>query len=220
MISIFLDKISNLATNIFSYLFGKDDVRVKSIINIDLSTLKKISKLRMTENGIYYAFDYNNKIISDSIHYIKNKNIKIVAEKISLILADLLLEELADERMISGPTDFVMISIPTSHKHWLRRGFNPSETIATCLSKHMNIKYVSNVLVKSRETPEQKTLKRSSRLVNVINSMEINLDNNDLSHKSVIVIDDIVTTGATLNEAKRVLKSCGVKRIICVALAH
>ena len=73
--------------------------------------------------------------------------------------------------------------------------------------------------MKNRETKRQTTLKRSERLSNVKNSFGV-LDAKNISGKNIIIIDDVVTTGATLREAKKVLIHAGARKVLCVAIAH
>jgi competence protein ComFC len=85
----------------------------------------------------------------------------------------------------------------------------------------LSIPFLRNTLIKTRSTVPQKTLRRYERLRNIKNSMGINKrDIEKIKDKCVIVIDDIMTTGATIKEAKRVLQKHGAKKIMSVVLAH
>jgi competence protein ComFC len=77
-----------------------------------------------------------------------------------------------------------------------------------------------NILIKKIDTPHQAQIHdRSHRLKNVVGSFA--LKNSDMINgKNIILIDDITTTGATLSEARKVLKKSGAKKIIAFTVAH
>lgn len=78
--------------------------------------------------------------------------------------------------------------------------------------------YAPDALVRTRPTPEQQKLSRTQRLINLKNSMQAN--RNIVAHRACVVIDDVKTTGATLNEAARALKEAGASRVHTIALAQ
>ncbi len=137
------------------------------------------------------------------------------------ILVDILLEELSEREVLNNFTSPLLVSIPSTKDHIYKRGYNPSEVITKEISGLTLIPYIPNIILKSRHTPAQKTLSRYERLKNVKNSMSINTRHQDkIKNRCVIVIDDIMTTGATLKEAKRVLLKAGARKIMGVVLAH
>jgi competence protein ComFC len=120
----------------------------------------------------------------------------------------------------------ILIPIPLSTQRRRERGFNQNELVINAilkLDKESNNNYFECdfiSLIKSRHTvPQSKTKSRKERLVNVQNCFEA-VDNSKIMGREVILIDDVVTTGTTVKEAMKVLKSAGVKSVKCVALAH
>lgn len=110
---------------------------------------------------------------------------------------------------------FVFIPIPLHKKKFRTRGFNQAELIAMELSENLaryNIKTTvdSNFLLRTINTKPQKKLNANQRLKNISHAFEVSEPNKYLS---VILIDDIMTSGATLNEAARILKKAGVKKV-------
>ena len=84
-------------------------------------------------------------------------------------------------------------------------------------TKNLNVK-IEDLLIKTKENKIQHTLPRVERLKNPIGVYNIN-DKASISGKTVLLVDDIVTTGSTLSECCRILKKNGVKDIYCVTIA-
>ena len=89
----------------------------------------------------------------------------------------------------------------------MRRGFNQSSLLASELSRLSEITY-QNLLARIRWTSPQTHLKRKDRLKNLRKSFRIK-KNIDLQNKNIMLLDDVITTGATLEACVRVLMNAG-----------
>ena len=79
----------------------------------------------------------------------------------------------------------------------------------------------SDILYKKKETEKQsKTKKKEERLENLKDSFGVRPEIKDISGRTILLVDDVTTTGATFREVVRTLKSAGAKYILCYALAH
>ena len=102
-------------------------------------------------------------------------------------------------------TDFdVIIPIPMTKKRFAERGYNQSELIAKRLSELLNIPLETNVLVKVKNTERQSRLPMHKREANIRGAFTL-YNKERIFHKRVLLVDDIVTTGATMREASRLL---------------
>jgi predicted amidophosphoribosyltransferase len=82
------------------------------------------------------------------------------------------------------------------------------------------VSYEPRILQKSKQTPQQEGLTRERRQINVIGSFGINRNYAQLlQNKKIVLIDDVFTTGATVNECSRVLKKHGAATVTVVTLA-
>lgn len=113
--------------------------------------------------------------------------------------------------------EYIITYIPLSKKSKKARGFNQCEYIARKISRDLCIE-ASEVLIKGRETKEQKTLKKDERYENIKDAFKLK-DGVNLEECNIILIDDVTTTGATINEAYRLLKKSKVKEIKLLTLA-
>ena len=100
-----------------------------------------------------------------------------------------------------------------SYKRKLKRGYNQSELLAKELGRKLEIKVIKT-LEKSKNTKVQSTLKEEEREDNVKNAFSF-LENIEIRNKNIVLVDDILTTGSTVNSASRILKQNGANKI-CV----
>ena len=112
--------------------------------------------------------------------------------------------------------------VPMKKSEQRERGYNQSQLLAFEFSKISSIRSL-NLLCKTANIPSQTTLPYEKRLANVKGAYEIRentLKNLKANHdKGIILIDDVLTTGSTLNECARQLKEAGFKRVIGLVLA-
>ncbi len=111
-----------------------------------------------------------------------------------------------------------LVPIPS---HWHKqniRGFNQAELLGEKLAKKMGWKFLPNLLIKTRPTPPQVGLKGASRRQNLDGVFSLN--SGFKIPNSVLLFDDVFTTGSTLKEASKVLKVAGVKKVWCLTLAR
>jgi predicted amidophosphoribosyltransferase len=106
-----------------------------------------------------------------------------------------------------------------------KRGYNHSAVIARTIvefGRHdgLDIEMREDILIKRREVPQQaRTRGKEERAKNV--ESVFGLQNGEYLHeKTVILIDDVITTGATITEARRALKAMHPKRVLAIAVAH
>ncbi|MEZ0537214.1 ComF family protein [Caldicellulosiruptoraceae bacterium PP1] len=113
----------------------------------------------------------------------------------------------------------IIVPVPISRKRFLKRGYNHSELLAMKLSKLLKTRYV-NVLIRTKDTKPFYKLKKEQREKEIRNSIVINKRYIDLiKDKNVLLIDDIFTTGATLNECSRILKENGAQKVFAAVIA-
>lgn len=129
------------------------------------------------------------------------------------ILSKFLLEIINKEN-INGD---IICYVPMTKKSIKKRGFNQCKVIANNISFYTNIE-VSNCIKKVKDTREQKTLSKEERNINVKGVFAISNDS-DIKGKNVILIDDVMTTGATVNECKNILKKSGANKIFILTIA-
>ncbi len=112
----------------------------------------------------------------------------------------------------------VITWIPVSAQRRRERGYDQSELLAKCVGDYLGVPVVP-ILRKTGDNKPQSSLDTSARAANVIGMYEICSDAPDITGKTVLLIDDILTTGATAREAAFVLDSVRPRRICCLFAA-
>jgi ComF family protein len=112
----------------------------------------------------------------------------------------------------------VLVPIPMPLIRKYIRGYNQSEHIARILSQQLQVPVDMGILKRLRSPKRQVTLKtKSERIKNQRQSFVVN---KTVSLLDIILIDDVTTTGATLQEARDLLLSLGAKSVRAITLAH
>ena len=110
-----------------------------------------------------------------------------------------------------------LVPIPLSRKRYIKRGYNQAELISNELSKRIGVPVDADLLVRAKNTKPQKNLSVEERENNLKRAFKIG--RNDVSLKTVVLIDDIYTTGSTIDSAAGCLKEYGVKGVYFVVLS-
>lgn len=165
---------------------------------------KKI--VRVKENHNIISYGYYSGVMKKLILEFKYKKDFICGD----ILSDYLFE-LIEENNIKADAIFF---IPSSKKSLKERGFNQCEFMANKISDKLNIPVYKDI-IKIKNIKEQKTLSKEDRLKNVQGAFGV-ISNRNIMNKNIILIDDVVTTGATLFECEKLLinnGACSIKML-------
>jgi len=115
-----------------------------------------------------------------------------------------------------------IIPVPIHEKKKKERGYNQAELLANTLSNYLSIPTFSSILIRSVYTTPQKELSPRERLSNLSQAFYVNPDFQASCHflKTVLLVDDIYTTGATLEACTRILKKYGVETVytLCICI--
>ncbi|MDD5769351.1 MAG: phosphoribosyltransferase family protein [Candidatus Gracilibacteria bacterium] len=158
---------------------------------------------------------YKNKIIKKLIKDAKFYHRKDILQDLSIYLGNKLLSSIDEKN-----DEIVLISIPMFFWKKMLRGYNQSEVLIKSLADKFNIKYNFKIIKKIKSTKPQSHLSKIERLENLQNVFIFNKKElQKYKHKTFIIVDDVVSTGTTLNEIAKLLKQNGVKKIYGLCLA-
>lgn len=166
-----------------------------------------------------YYFSYARSLgeyrgsLKEIIHHYKFDNNVYLSQP----LADLMMKAI-NLKKIFGNIDAI-IAVPLHRKRKKARGFNQSYLIAKRVARKLEIKMERHVLYKRKDSLPQTNLPANKREKNVKGAFEVK-NVQKVKGKRILLIDDVMTTGATVNECARILKRAGSKDIIILTIAH
>ncbi len=166
-------------------------------------------------NKAFSGFHFKEEsIIQTLIHELKYQNKRSIGVFLGEVIGQL----------IKNDSDFltadVLVPVPL-HKIRLReRGYNQSELIAKGVSNATGIKVVGNLLVRARNTETQTKLDFEKRKENVKDAFFVSGKyKNFVIGKKVIIVDDVITTGSTINECAKALAMAGASKVFALSIA-
>lgn len=109
-----------------------------------------------------------------------------------------------------------LLPVPLHKKRKRGRGYNQAAVMAEVLGRRLGVPVDTKLVYRSSTTKPQKELSRKERKINVKNAFKIS--KNEIQYERVLLIDDIYTTGATLDSISEQLKAAGIKEIYCITL--
>ncbi|MEM7358537.1 MAG: ComF family protein [Pseudomonadota bacterium] len=157
----------------------------------------------------FYPFRYESPI-SDAIHRFKYGDRPQLAKPLGTVLA-------SEIREHGLPLPEILLPVPMHVSRLRKRGFNQSLQLCKQVATELSIPYSNGVLEKSRATPAQVGLSLRERRASIRDSFRIS---RNFTKKSVAVIDDVITTGSTVEEIAKILKRNGVNYVYIWGLAH
>lgn len=162
---------------------------------------------------LYYWGIYENKILRSALRRFKYHGTYRLADPFSDMLAELVKPDLYTFKENS-----LVIPIPAHEKRKSERGYNQAELLAQKFCEKTGLLLYTNILLKTKNTKSQTSLSGIERIFNVKNSFSVS--NPELiKNKKIILVDDIITTGATFSEASRVLKEAGALEVAGLVVA-
>ena len=147
------------------------------------------------------------------IHKLKYNGARYLLEDIKKII-----------RGASDITDYlenaILVPVPLHRRKLRERGFNQSRLIADCFAEVAGGIPVVEVLLRDRDTASQTRLNRRDRQRNVKNAFSLSKNTTLIESSKIIVVDDVFTTGHTLNACCRVLRGAGYEQLYVLTLGH
>lgn len=181
--------------------------RIDGFIGLCPQCKNSIKRATKKENSISYGF-YGG-VLKNLILKFKYENDFTAGN----ILSNFLIEIVKEQNIYAD----VICYVPMTKVSEKKRGFNQCRLMAKNLSNNINIPVI-NCIKKIKNTREQKTLTREERILNVKGAFKI-INSKYIKNKNIILIDDVMTTGATTDECRNILKKSGANKIIVLTIA-
>ncbi|OGN08771.1 MAG: hypothetical protein A3J46_04350 [Candidatus Yanofskybacteria bacterium RIFCSPHIGHO2_02_FULL_41_11] len=167
---------------------------------------------------IFVVSDYGNNKIKKLIKSYKYRFIRDLYRPIASLI-DKYLFWLSNKKQFNiFQNNPLLVPVPLNKYRLNWRGFNQAELIAQEIGRVMHFDLASSILIKIKSSPQADIEKRGERLANAIGKFEY--DGDQLNGREVILVDDVCTTGATLNECAKILKANGAGKVYSLVIAR
>lgn len=153
---------------------------------------------------LYYGI-YEGQL-KEAIHLLKFNGIKRLSMPLSFLFAELPIPR------VDG-----IVPVPLHKKRLLQRGFNQAAAISQSLSEKLKIPLMLHVLTKVIDTPPQIKVSGKERIKNVQDAYSVS---DEVEGLELLLVDDVITTGATVRECAKALMDAGAKDVSVIALAR
>lgn len=161
-------------------------------------------------SNIYYSANYN-RFLKEFIHGFKFNGKSYLYKPFSEIMIDTI-----KENNIHDNVDLICF-VPIHFRKEAIRGYNQTELLANYIGMAIDKPISKKNLVKSKWTKEQNQLTKLERSKNLKHSFKLR-DHDEIENKRILLVDDIITTGTTMEECAKVLMNGGAKEVIGLAL--
>ena len=195
-----------------------DAALARAIADDELAELMQPRTLP-TKPWVHVLWPYHDARVRAVIKAVKYYGEAQVAARVGVLAADYLLDVIADLTTLQGWRNVVLVPVPSSSKRLRERGYNQAARIAQAIAKNCDGVTYDESLLAREERVSQVRVMRSRRGANIKGAFyaphpEL------VKNKFIILIDDVVESGATLTDARRALLAAGARDVIALALAH
>ncbi len=161
------------------------------------------------------SVSYYQGVMRKCIHLLKyKKQVKLIQP-----LGNLMVNYLQENDTINIREINLIIPVPLFKGDYLKRGFNQSGLLAEYIADFFSISFTNNLLIKSRENVSQVGLSKTERENNVRHVYSVE-PSYKMDFNNILLIDDIFTTGATIEACCKELRKTGVKKLFVLTLAR
>lgn len=169
-------------------------------------------------NGLFSACDYKNPLAKKMLFLFKYEP---YIKNLGLPLANLIISHfaLAEKQEIFKNPEAIFMPVPLFKRKEKKRGYNQSAVLAKILSVYYQLPIQKNNLVKIKNTKSQTEFKKQEREQNIANVFAIK-NPGLINGKTIFLVDDVFTTGSTLEECAKTLKTNGAKKVYGIVVAR
>lgn len=169
--------------------------------------------------GLFSALSYKEKLLTR--HLIHQFKYEPYVKDLAKVLANLIIEHLIIAKKNTDEIwrDSVLVPVPLYKKKIKIRGYNQAEELAKELSKILQVPVIPDVLAKIKNTAPQMELKKDEREKNLLGSFIVK-NPSAIAQSKVFLVDDVYTTGLTMEECAKTLREAGAKQVWGIIIAR
>lgn len=215
--------MKQLISHLLALLFPQEkrSTCIQRLTANDIRSLVEREHPDRKERAIKGVLSYQHPVAQDLIWALKYEKSRHAATLCGELLYEELLEDISEIVTLSA-LPLLLIPVPLSYEREQERGYNQSRWIAECLAAKLGEQkgvLADTVLSRIRNTAIQTRLSREDRLRNVRGAFKV-VELGAIRNRDCLLIDDVVTTGSTLQEARDTLVKAGARSVSCIAVAY
>lgn len=171
---------------------------------------------------IHVAFSYKDPFIRKLIRKFKYSHLASIGKTFGMLLKDLCIEDFASWHELYPHIPLAIIPVPSSGTHTRSRGYNPSALIAKHMMDSVDIPHTIYMyaITKNPLIEAQSMINNRSKRLQNIKGAFILTDPQVIKGKYVVIVDDVTTTGGTIDEIKKLCMKAGAKKVSAYVVAH
>lgn len=177
-------------------------------------------KKRNSLSGVFVAVDYKSTIKKVVYSYKYEPYIYTLSDILSRLMYESFVQNEILQQVLMSSENVWITCVPLHEKRLKERGYNQSEKLGERLSESLNLRFNPKIMKRTRDTIPQFKLKKEERAKNIAGAFNLNVKyRGKLSGKTIFIVDDVFTSGATLRECGKLLKKEGAKEVYGLILS-
>lgn len=211
MISTIISSLTSIFFPTYCYICKKEGLQEQSICESCIAKLKPA--IDTPAPYVSSLFSFKDPAVKKIIHAIKYFHRKDLIAPLALKIAHKIAKK---ENMAT----YALVPIPMPKFRSYLRGYNHDEALVFAIAHHTKLSARTDILIRNPLKNKKRQVLTKSRSERLNNQHDMFIVHSDLAGMSIILIDDVATTGATLSEARRVLLQHGAGSVEAFTIAH
>lgn len=168
---------------------------------------------------IFVVSDYHDPVVAGAVKALKYKFLPELVGPLVNLAATYIQNQSALHRISFSGENFLVMPVPLYRRRENWRGFNQAALIARGLANRYRLEYCEDLVRTAHLTPQANIEDRGQRFENVKDAFVVK-SLESIRDRNILLVDDVCTTGATLNECARVLKNAGAASVTALVIAR
>lgn len=175
---------------------------------------------KLSIDGVFATVEYKTTIKKAVYSYKYEPYIFNLSEPFSRLMYESMIQNEIFQKILSASDNVWITCVPLHENRLKSRGYNQSAMLGKMLSEKMNMRFNSKIIKRVRDTIPQFKLSKEERVKNIAGAFQLNSKyKGKMRGKTILLVDDVFTSGSTMRECGKLLKKSGAKAVYGLVLA-